>query len=86
VNIGTFIEMERHEAAQRAMDRFYRKRQLKAARERRTSTTSTGLRPGARRISRAEALELIRRKNPWGARRLAQAWGGVPSRRDGSSS
>jgi hypothetical protein len=82
VNIGTFIEIERHEAVERAMQRYYAQKR-EAARERRTSTTrsATGLRPGARRISRAEALKLVAAKNPSGARRLAQTWDGVLERR-----
>jgi hypothetical protein len=77
MNIGTWIEIERHEAVERAMARFHAGQQRKAARERRTSTT----RPGARRISRAEALKLVAAKNPSGARRLAQTWNGVLERR-----
>jgi hypothetical protein len=72
VNIGTFIEMERHEASERAMARYYEQQRIKAARERRTSTTSTGLRPGARRISKQEAIALLmKRGQVRGAMKLA---------------
>ena len=65
MNLGTFIEMERQEAVERAMANY---RANQGVRERRR----TGL---WRTISREEALNTIAKKNPRAALKLLHGYG-----------
>jgi hypothetical protein len=74
VNIGWFIEQERHEAYERAMARY----RASQAREQRLGAPGRG----ARRLSREEAVALIAKKSPRGALKLLAGYlTGIPARR-----
>jgi hypothetical protein len=71
-SVGYFIEAERADALERAMRRF-RADKAREAREAllvSTPRAKTGLGRGARRITKAEAIALIAKRNPRGAFKL----------------
>jgi hypothetical protein len=58
MNLGFFIEQERHEAYERAMSR-YKAEQAREKRRVSAGQRSTGLGRGARRISKDEAVQML---------------------------
>jgi hypothetical protein len=74
MNLGlgfAIVELERQEAVDRAMAR-YRAEKAREQRRRTTTRANTGLGRGARRITKAQAIELLKaRGHIRGALRLA---------------